>query len=80
MVQANVGCVESHSPKNRVYVVSRTTGSDTRALAPSLVEILQQKDLDHHDKVGTRPTGWGAETGFFVPAWGKLFVATRRQA
>jgi len=35
MVQANVGCVESHSPKNRVYVVSRTTGSDTRAKRPA---------------------------------------------
>jgi DNA-binding beta-propeller fold protein YncE len=65
--------------KSRVYVVGRTTGRDPRALAPGLVEIFQQKDPDHYEKVGTQPTGWGAQTGFFVPAWGKLFVATRRQ-
>jgi DNA-binding beta-propeller fold protein YncE len=65
--------------KNRIYVVGRTTGADPRALAPGLVEIFQQKDSDHYEKVGTVPTGWGAQTGFFVPAQGKLYVATRRQ-
>jgi DNA-binding beta-propeller fold protein YncE len=65
--------------KSRIYVVGRTTGADPRALAPGLVEIFQQKDSDHYEKVGTVPTGWGAQTGFFVPAQGKLYVATRRQ-
>ena len=32
-----------------------------------------------YEKVGTQPTGFGAQTGFFSPALGKLFVATRRQ-
>ena len=50
-----------------------------RDLAPGLVEIFQQKDPDHYEKVGTVPTGWGAQTGFFVPAQLKLYVATRRQ-
>jgi hypothetical protein len=44
-----------------------------------MLEILQQKDADHYAKVGTQPTGFGAQTGFFSPALGKLFVATRRQ-
>jgi DNA-binding beta-propeller fold protein YncE len=65
--------------KSRIYVVGRTTGNDPRALAPGLVEIFLQKDPDHYEKFGTLPTGWGAQTGFFVPAWGKLFVATRRR-
>jgi hypothetical protein len=66
--------------KARVYVVGRTiVGSDPRAPGPGLVEIIQQKDADHYEKIGTQPSGWGAQTGFFVPAWGKLFVATRRQ-
>jgi hypothetical protein len=42
-------------------------------------EILQQKDPDQYEKVGTQPTGFGAQTGFFSPALGKLFGATRRQ-
>jgi hypothetical protein len=44
-----------------------------------VLEILQQKDPDHYEKISSQPTGFGAQTGFFVPAWGKLFVATRRQ-
>ena len=66
--------------KSRIYVVARTaTGSDQRAPGPGMLEILQQKDPDHYARVGTQPTGFGAQTGFFSPTLGKLFVATRRQ-
>ena len=66
--------------KSRVWVSSAEPPElISRALAPGLVEIFQQRDPDHYEKVGTQPTGWGAQTGFFVPVWGKLFVATRRQ-
>ena len=66
--------------KGRIYVVARTAaGSDQRAPGPGMLEILQQKDPDHYAKVGTQPTGFGAQTGFFSSALGKLFVATRRQ-
>ena len=70
-----------YDPANsRIYVVARTAaGSDQRAPGPGMLEILQQKDPDHYEKVGTQPTGFGAQTGFFSPALGKLFVATRRQ-
>jgi DNA-binding beta-propeller fold protein YncE len=65
---------------SRIYVVARTAaGNDQRAPGPGMLEILQQKDADHYAKVGTQPTGFGAQTGFFSPALGKLFVATRRQ-
>ena len=66
--------------KGRIYVVARTAaGNDQRAPGPGMLEIIQQKDPDHYEKVGTQPTGFGAQTGFFSPALGKLFVATRRQ-
>jgi len=66
--------------KSRIYVVARTAaGSDQRAPGPGMLEIFQQKDPDHYEKVGTQPTGFGAQTGFFSPVLGKLFVAARRQ-
>jgi hypothetical protein len=66
--------------KSRIYVVARTAaGSDQRAPGPGMLEIFQQKDPDHYEKGGTQPTGFGAQTGFFSLALGKLFVATRHQ-
>ena len=66
--------------KSRIYVVARTAaGSDQRAPGPGMLEIFQQKDPNHYEKVGTQPTGFGAQTGFFSPVLGKLFVAARRQ-
>lgn len=66
--------------KSRIYVIARTAaGSDQRAPGPGMLEVFRQKDPDHYEKVGTQPTGFGAQTGFFSPALGKLFVATRRQ-
>ncbi len=55
--------------KGRVYVLG----------AKGVLEVLHQKDADHYDKIATYPTGLGAQTGLFVPEWGKLFVSTRRQ-
>jgi DNA-binding beta-propeller fold protein YncE len=66
--------------KSRIYVVARTAaGSDQRAPGPGMLEIYQQKDADHYEKVGTQPTGFGAQTGFFSAPLQKLFVATRKQ-
>lgn len=53
--------------KNRIYV-----------LGDGFVEIWQQRDADHYDKIGRSPTAAGARTGLFVPEWGKLFVAVPR--
>ena len=66
--------------KSRIYVVARTaTGGDQRAPGAGMLEIFQQKDPDHYEKSGTQPTGFGAQTAFFSPVLGKLFIATRRQ-
>jgi len=66
--------------KSRIYFVARTaTGNDPRAPGPGVIEIIQQRDADHYERMGRVSSGFGAQTGFFVPDWGKLFVATRRQ-
>jgi hypothetical protein len=39
------------------------------------VDVWQQKDPDHCDWIARFPAAPGARTGFFLPDWGKLFVA-----
>jgi DNA-binding beta-propeller fold protein YncE len=66
--------------KSRIYVVARTAApNDPRGPGPGVLEIIQQKDPDHYEKVGTQATGFGAQTGFFSAPLSKLFIATRRQ-
>jgi hypothetical protein len=66
--------------KCRIYVIARIAPRENpRAPGPGVVEIIQQKDPDHYERIASQPTGFGAQTGFFVPEWGKLFIATRRQ-
>jgi hypothetical protein len=66
--------------KGRVYVLGRIVQRDNpRAAGPGVIEVIQQSDPDHYDRPSSSPTGWGAQTGLFVPEWGKLFVATRHQ-
>jgi DNA-binding beta-propeller fold protein YncE len=65
--------------KSRVYVLGNPTETDARPNGPGFVDVFQQKDADHYAKIARYPTGPGAWTGFFVPDWGKLFVATRRK-
>jgi WD40 repeat protein len=66
--------------KSRIYVIGRESGaSDERAPSAGYVEVFRQTDLNRYEKIATIPTGWGAQTGWFVPELGKLFIATRRQ-
>jgi DNA-binding beta-propeller fold protein YncE len=62
--------------KGRVYVLGQTVSS---GLGSGLMDVFQQKDADHYDKIASYPTGSGAWTGFFVPEWGTLFVSVRGQ-
>ncbi len=50
--------------KSRIYVIG--DGS---------IDVFQQKDANHYSKIARYPAGPAAGTGFFVPEWGKLFVA-----
>jgi DNA-binding beta-propeller fold protein YncE len=67
--------------KSRLYILSRILieKDNPRAEGPGIVDVIQQKDADHYEKIATYTTGYGAQTGLFVPEWGKLFVATRHQ-
>jgi hypothetical protein len=67
--------------KKRLYILSRLMieKSNPRADGPGVVDVIQEQDGDHYKKIATYATGYGAQTGLFVPEWGKLFVATRRQ-
>ena len=50
---------------SRVYVIG----------GQGFVDVFEQKDADHYDRVAHLATAPGARTGFFVPEWSKLFVA-----
>ncbi len=51
--------------KRRVYVIG----------GQGFVDVFQQKDADHYDRVGRYQTAPGARTGLFVPEWVEFFVA-----
>jgi DNA-binding beta-propeller fold protein YncE len=51
--------------KSRVYVIG----------GEGFVDVFEQKDPDHYDRIARHATKAGARTGLFVPDWGKLFVA-----
>jgi DNA-binding beta-propeller fold protein YncE len=66
--------------RSRIYVIGRAVaGTDERAPSPGFVEVFSQADPNRYEKIATIPTGWGAQTGWFVPEMRKLFIATRRQ-
>jgi DNA-binding beta-propeller fold protein YncE len=66
--------------KGRIYVLGRIVQRDNpRGPGPGVINVIQQKDPDHYERTASYPTGWGAQTGYFEPESGKLFVATRRQ-
>lgn len=51
--------------KSRVYVIG----------GEGAVDVFQQKDADHYERLEHISTAAGARTGLFVADWGKLFVA-----
>jgi DNA-binding beta-propeller fold protein YncE len=66
--------------KARIYVLARTVQRDSpRTPGPGIIEVFQQKDPDHYEKIDSFQSGFAAQTGLFVPEWNKLFVATRAQ-
>lgn len=51
--------------RSRVYVIG----------GQGFIDVLQQKDPDHYERIARYPTAPGARTGLFVPEWSTLFVA-----
>ena len=57
------------SKRGRVYVLT----------SQSSLDVFQQKDPDHYDRIARYPTPPRTQTGLFAPEWGKLFVAVIKQ-
>jgi DNA-binding beta-propeller fold protein YncE len=53
------------SERSRVYVIG----------GQGFIDVLEQKDPDHYQRVARYATPPGTRTGLFVPEWGKLFAA-----
>jgi WD40 repeat protein len=62
--------------KSRLYVLS---SMQTVPGEPGVIDVIQQRDADHYEKIATYPTGPVGRDGLFVPELGKLFVSTPRQ-
>jgi DNA-binding beta-propeller fold protein YncE len=56
--------------RGRVYVIG-----GGGLLGSGFVDVFQQKDADHYNRIAHIATAAGARTGLFVPDWGQLFVA-----
>jgi DNA-binding beta-propeller fold protein YncE len=57
------------SRRSRVYVLT----------SQGFLEVFQQKDPDHYERIARYPTPIRTQTGLFVAEWGKLFAAVQRQ-
>jgi hypothetical protein len=57
------------SERGRIYVLT----------SQGFLEVFQQKDADHYERVARYPTPPHTQTGLFVPEWGKLFAAAQKQ-
>ncbi len=57
------------SRRSRVYVLT----------SQGFLEVFQQKDPDHYDRIARYPTPPRTQTGLFVPEGGKLFAAVQKQ-
>jgi len=53
----------------RVYVLT----------SEEYLEVFEEKDADHYERIACYPTPSRSQTGLFVPEWGKLFVAVPAQ-
>lgn len=55
--------------KGRVYVLTSV----------GFLEVFQQRDADHYERIARYATPPGTQTGLFVPEWGKIFAGVRKQ-
>jgi DNA-binding beta-propeller fold protein YncE len=57
------------SRRGRVYVLT----------SAGFLEVFQDRDHNHYDRIAHYPTPPHTQTGLFVPEWGRLFAASQRQ-
>ena len=69
------------SSKSRLYVLARilVRGKSPHLAGPGVVDVIREETPDRYRVIAATATGFGAQTGVFVPQWGELFVAARRQ-
>jgi hypothetical protein len=61
---------------SRLYVISSMQPVSGN---PGIIDVIQQQDADHHERIATYTMGPGARDGLFVPELGRLFVSSPRQ-
>ena len=66
-IASNTDDIFYDASKSRVYVLA-TAG---------FIEVFQQKDPDHYDRIARYPTPPGTQTGLFVPEMGTLFAGVQ---
>lgn len=57
------------SQRGRIYVLT----------SKGFIDVFQQKDPDHYERIARYPTPPHTQTGLYVPEWGKLFAAVQKQ-
>ena len=57
------------SQRGRIYVLT----------SQGFIDVFQQKDPDHYERIARYTTPPHTQTGLYVPEWGKLFTAVQRQ-
>ena len=57
------------SDRRRVYVLTSV----------GYLEVFEQKDADHYNRIARYPIPPRSQTGLFVPEWGELLVAVPAQ-
>ena len=62
--------------KGRLYVMSSLQQVPGE---PGVIDVIQQRDADHYERIATYPSGPTGRDGLLVPELGKLFVSTPRQ-
>jgi hypothetical protein len=77
---ATAGDMFYDASKGRIYVLSSITQRNSpQTQGHGLIEVLQQKDPDHYERIETIQSGLASRTGLFVPEWNRLFVQSRAQ-
>ena len=62
--------------RGRIYVL---TGSGPGAPGGGFLEVFQDRDHTHYDRIAHYAAPLHMQTGLFVPDWGKLFAAAQAQ-
>ncbi len=68
--------------RRRLYILARMVQNPKNPRGesgPGIVAVIQEEDPDHYRLLATYASGPGAQTGIWVPEWGKLFVAARHR-